>query len=256
MAAMHLNDDELVLHYYGEMDAAEETRAAQHLSTCGACHQSYTKLQRVLAAVEAAPAPELPESFERTVWARLEPALGESRTGWLSWLVFSPARLAWIGAIVLLVAAAFVAGRVSREAPAAPQQAATTPAQVRERVLIGDLRDHLDRSQTMLVELASAPGAGAVDVSFDRARAEQLAFDNRLYRQSAAATGNVALASVLGELEPVLVELAAGPDELSADDLDRVQRRIENLLFKVRVVSSELRERQKSSIRMRTGQSS
>ncbi len=255
--AMHLNDDELVLHYYGEMDAAAETRAAQHLSACGTCHQQYTRLQRVLAAVEAAPAPDLPESFERTVWARLEPQLAPRRTGWLTWLVLSPARLAWVAAIVVLVGAAFFAGRVSREAPAPAQQAATA-SQVRERVLLVDLGEHLDRSQTMLVELVSADSASDANLSMERERAEDLVAANRLYRQTAAANGNLALASVLDELEPLLVELAAGPDRLSAEDLDQVRQRIESkgLLFKVRVVSSEVRERQKSAIRLRTGQSS
>ena len=30
---MHLNEDDLVLHYYGEMPAAEESRTASHLAT-------------------------------------------------------------------------------------------------------------------------------------------------------------------------------------------------------------------------------
>ena len=49
---MHLNEEDLVLHYYGEMDAAAEARAAAHLAECGMCHGSYTRLQRVLTAVE------------------------------------------------------------------------------------------------------------------------------------------------------------------------------------------------------------
>ncbi len=255
---MHLNEEDLVLHYYGEMDAAAEARAAAHLAECGMCHGSYTRLQRVLAAVEAAPGPELAEGFERTVWARLQPQLGQQRGGWLSWLVFSPARLAWMAAIVVLVGAAFFAGRVSRHDTPAPATQTATASQVRERVLLVDLGEHLDRSQTMLIELVSAGGDGEINISTERARAEQLVSDNRLYRQSATANGNAALASVLDELERVLVEVAAGPDELSAADLDQVRQRIESkgLLFKVRVVSSEVRERQKTAIRMRTGQSS
>jgi hypothetical protein len=253
----HLNEDELVLHYYGEMSAGDGARAAAHLHDCGACHASYTKLQRVLAAVEAAPGPEIADGFERTVWARLQPELGRQRRGWISWFVLSPARLAWMAAIVVLIAGVFFAGRVSqRDVPASGTQA--TAAAVREGVLLVDLGDHLDRSQMMLVELVSAGGDGEVDISAERARAEELVSDNRLYRQTAEATGNMALATVLDELERVLVELSASPDALSAVDLERVRQRIESrgLLFKVRVLSSEIRERQKTGIRMRTGQSS
>jgi hypothetical protein len=254
----HLNEDELVLHYYGEMSAGDDARAAAHVQDCSACHASYTKLQRVLAVVEAAPGPEIADGFERTVWARLQPELGRQRRGWISWFVLSPARLAWAGAIVVLIAGAFFAGRVSqRTVPASGTQTATATA-VREGVLLVDLSDHLDRSQMMLVELVSTGGDGEVDISAERARAEELVSDNRLYRQTAEATGNMALATVLDELERVLVELSASPDALSAVDLERMRQRIESrgLLFKVRVLSSEIRERQKTGIRMRTGQSS
>jgi hypothetical protein len=254
----HLSEDDLVLRYYGEMGAADEARAAAHLLECGSCHASYTKLQRVLAAVEAAPGPEIADGFERTAWARLQPEIGGRRRGRASWFVLSPARLAWVGAILVLMAGAFFAGRISPlEAPAPAPQAASA-ASLREGVLLVDLRDHLDRSQMMLVELVSTGGDGEVDISAERARAEELASDNRLYRQTAEAMGNMSLATVLDELERVLVELAASPDALSAVDLERVRNRIESrgLLFKVRVLSSELRERQKPGTRMRTSQSS
>jgi len=254
----HLNEDELVLHYYGEMSAGDEARAAAHLHDCTACHAGYTKLQRVLAAVEAAPGPEIADGFERTVWARLQPELGRQRRGWISWFVLSPARLAWVGAAVVLIAGAFFAGRVSQPTVPAPAAQTATATSVREGVLLVDLGDHLDRSQRMLVELVSAGGDGEVDVSAERARFEELVSDNRLYRQTAEVTGNMALATVLDELERVLVEIAASPDALSAVDLERVRQHIESrgLLFKVRVLSSDIRERQKTGIRMRTGQSS
>ena len=48
-------------------------------------------------------------------------------------------------------------------------------------------------------------------------------------------TGDAAMASVLDELERVLVDIAASPSTLSQEDLDQVRRRIESkgLLFKV-----------------------
>jgi hypothetical protein len=89
-------------------------------------------------------------------------------------------------------------------------------------------------------------------------RAQELVADNRLYRQAATANGNVALAAVLDDLEQVLVDVAAGPDTLAAADLMEVRQRIENkgLLLKVRVLSSEIQNRQKTEIRARAGQSS
>lgn len=256
---MHLTEDDLILHYYGELEAAAGARAGDHLHECPACHARFTKLQRVLAAVEAAPAPEIPDGFERTVWARLQPELAHQRSGWLSWFVLSPGRLAWGVGIVILVAAAFFAGRVSERPPVSGvTDSAAATAGMRERVLLADLGEHLDRSQMMLIELVSADTAGDLDLPAERARAQQLVADNRLYRQTAAENGNLALAAVLDDLEQVLVDVAASPDRLSAADLNEVRQRIEDkgLLLKVRVLSSEVQKRQRAQMRARAGQSS
>ena len=259
---MHLTEDDLVLHYYGEMSDGEEARATTHLSACAECHESYRRLQRVLAAVEEAAlaGPELPPHFERTVWARLEPNLPR-RQRWLSWFVLSPARLAWVATLVVLVGAAFMAGRLTpRQAdPAAGQTTIADDAtRVRERILLVDLDDHLEQSQMVLVELVSADDQQPVNMSEERSRAEQLVSANRLYRQTAISTGDNTLADLLDELERVLVDVAASPEQASSQDLGDLQRRIESgsLLFKVRVVSSEVRQRQRALTKERAGQRS
>lgn len=255
---MHVTDDDLILQYYGELDADAATTVAAHLHGCDACAASYSKLQRVLAAVEAVPAVPVADGFERTVWARLQPELGGRRRGWFYTGLSSPGRLGWACAAVLVIVAAFFAGRVSQRVQP-PQEAATAAAStLRERVLLSDLGTHLDRSQMMLIELVSAQTADDLDIAAERVRAEQLAADNRLYRQTALANGNRALAAVLDDLEQVLVDVAASPDAPSAADLVEVRERIEKkgLLFKVRVLSSEVQQRQRTDIRARAGQSS
>jgi len=250
----HLTDDDLVLHYYGELDSAAETQATTHLSSCKSCQGNYVRLQRVMAAIDSVPVPAIGDAFERTVWARLEPALSRRR-GWLSWFVLSPANLAWAAAVLLLVAGAFFAGRMTPHQHAGDAQTATAN-QIREGVLLVDLNEHLDRSQTMLVELVNAdPGSAAFDMTAEREHAEDLLAANRLYRQTAASAGDLALTQLLDELERLLVELSASPDQLPAEDLGRVQQRVaaKDLLFKVRVVSSAVKERQKQQTRSRTG---
>jgi hypothetical protein len=254
----HPDEDSLVLHYYGELDAAEEAATAAHLGSCRGCHQQYTRLQRVLAAVNTMPSPALPEGFERTVWARLEPALPQPRTWW-SRLFVAPPNLAWAATIVLLVATAFFAGRLSRQPDGGA--AALTAEQIREGVLLTDLNEHLHRSQTMLIELVSGEGetdASGVDIRPERDRAEELVAANRLYRQTASEAGDVAVGELLDDLERLLVELATRPDHVSTDEFERMRQRVaaKDLLFKLRIVSDGVRERQTQQIRARAGQSS
>jgi hypothetical protein len=257
---MHVTEDDLILHYYGELEPAAAARADGHLRECATCHGSLTTLQRVLAAVDAVPPLEVGDGFERKVWARLQPELDrEPRKGWLSWFVLSPPRLAWVAAVVILVASAFFAGRVSQKAIPA-NTADTTAASIglRERILLADLGEHLDRSQLMLTEIVSAEPTDTADFAAQRARAEELVADNRLYRQTAVANGNTALAAVLDDLEQVLIDVAASSEKVSALDYDDVRQRIENrgLLLKVRVLSLEIQQRQKAQMRSRAGQSS
>ena len=105
----------------------------------------------------------------------------------------------------------------------------------------------------VLVELLSGEDgtAGHVNIAVERARAEQLVTANRLYRQTAADAGDAAVRELLDELERVLVDVAASPEELSQEELGEVRRRIDSraLLFKVRVVSSQLRDRQREGLR-------
>jgi hypothetical protein len=240
---MHLSDDELVLHYYGEMSEAVEARACEHLDGCPACRENLARLQRVMTALDEVPVPEPDDWFERRTWARLEPALA-TPAGRLAWRL--PWRaIAWGAAAALVVVATFIAGRFAAPPPA-PVQTAATQESIRERVLIVDLSDHLDRSELALVEFVSGSGT---DRSAGRERLEDLVAANRLYRRTAAATGDAAVADVLDELERVLIEIAGTTPEATAMDVDVVRQRIDTrgLLFKVRVMREQLQERAKDT---------
>jgi hypothetical protein len=254
---MHVPDDDLVLLYYGDLAAPDEARVTAHVNACRDCHTSYRRLQQVLTSIPetAGTGPEAPEGFEGAVWARLEPALPPLRRGFLTRFATRPMQLAWAAGVVLLVVAGFVAGRWFPAAAPAPAQTASA---VRDRVLRAELGDHLERAQRMLVDLVAADGSGSVDITGERQRAEQLLAGNRLYRDAAESTGDARLADLLDQLERVLVDVAASPASMPAEDLDAVRRRIESgsLLFKVRVVSSDLQDRRKAAERQRANGSS
>ena len=73
----HLTEDELILHYYGETERADRERVDSHLASCGECQFAQDQLRRVMTLVDSAAPVEAPMGFERTAWARLEPALDE-----------------------------------------------------------------------------------------------------------------------------------------------------------------------------------
>ena len=247
----HLSEEELVLRFYGEAEAPAALEA--HLGECPVCRQADEALRLALTAADAWPAPERGEGYGAQVWARLAPRL-EPRPAPSRRLSTRRGLLALLATAAALVAA-FEAGRHWPGPPRpAPRTAAVPP--VRERILLVAVGDHLRRSQMVLVELANAAGDGPVDVSGERALAGDLVADSRLYRQAAARAGETGLGSVLDELERVLVEVANGPSTLSSRQLDELRERIESkgILFKVRVLGSQVREREKEA-RARPGRS-
>ena len=231
----HTTEEQLVLWYYGEADDAAEIET--HLAACEGCRTGYRALQAVLNTMDAAPVPERGPEYGGEVWQRIENRAGKRwRLRRRQWWIWAPAMA---GLLVL----AFFVGRLSRP-PAAPAMAGN---QVRERILLVAVGDHLERSQMVLAELSNAPeGTGRIDISEERQRAEELLDDNRLYRQTASNNGDGAVASVLDDLECVLLEIAHSPSEVSGDQFENLRREIEErgLLFKVRVLGSQVREQE------------
>ena len=115
-------------------------------------------------------------------------------------------------------------------------------AGARERILVRTVAVHLESSERLLTEVANSEADGAVDLSAERRWAQDLLAANRLYRQSARNGGRPRIASLLDELEPLLLEIAHGPAEVPAAEIEDLRTRIEDqsILFKMRVTSQRL----------------
>jgi hypothetical protein len=258
----HLNEEQLLDYRYGDLAEADAT-VEQHLHECENCRASYESLKNVLAMVEALPVAEPGPHFEARVWNKIAPKLQRPRFDWntlTAWM--SPKRLIVFGTVAALIVVAFFAGRISLKqnnnvTPAAPQVAdntnanASAPGQVRERILLVAVGDHLDRAQSVLLEISNAEPGGnqnsEVDISAQQERAQEMLVSNRLYRQTAEHSGDNAVASVLDELEPVLLEIAHSPSKVSSSELEELQRGIESrgLMLKIRVLDSTVRNKEK-----------
>jgi hypothetical protein len=244
---MHLTEETLILLYYGEAEASAQ--AQRHLASCGECREQLERLRYVLSLVDGQEVPEPRPGFERDVWARLEPELGRP-SGWWSRLVSTPAHWVYGGALAALLLAAFVAGRLSVGGPAGPAVSPET-ANLSERVLVVAVLDHLDQSQMVLVELLNADLAGSVpNIGAEQSRARNLVAASRLYRQTAIQAGDEGISEVLDELERVLLEIANAPQDATKEDLEALRARIDarGLLFRVRVVHSEMRQRERQTV--------
>jgi hypothetical protein len=237
----HLAEDALILHHFGEDADAERGAARRHLASCAACREELEQIRETLEMVAAAGSPPAPEGFERVMWARVNAELDARRhTGWRTW--FTMPRLAVAGGALVLLIAAFGAGRWSRppETPR-PTELLMTLSPETARQLATE--DHLQRAQMVLVEVLHAD-AGDPDLAGERARAADLVAASRLIRQSLAGSRDTT-ADVLDDLERVLVEFVNRADGWSAGELEAFKARLDGggILFRLRVVSAEMRQR-------------
>ena len=242
----HLNDEEMILRYYGESD-----EGCAHLEECRECAARYASMVGVLNAVDALPVPERGPDYPREVWQSIERDVVASRRA--RWPLTAPWRWAAAAtAAALLLVGSFLAGRHSVSVPKPESLVAADPL-ASERVLLLAVADHLERSQMVLVELANANPQrnrdGNLNISSEQERAEELVTENRLYRQTAQYTGQTAVAGVLDELERVLLDIAHTPAEISPQELEGLRERLqsEGILFKIRVLRSNVGTQQPAS---------
>jgi len=253
----HFTQDEFVLAYYDEreIDARRE-----HLDACDECRTELARLTRVLDQVTPAEVPEPDEDYEARAWDRLSWRLrGESKktpSGWTKWLAAAAMlTVAFIGGLLWNRSNTGPVHTAATNAPAsnpasnpAVEPTAASTQQQRDRILLVVVGDHLDDSERMLVELTNITASDNIDVSdidisTEQQRAEELLVSNRLYRSTALDRGEDRVATLLDELEPMLMQIAHGPAQLTPDELRKIQKRVETkgLVFKLRVLRADVR---------------
>jgi hypothetical protein len=256
----HFNEDELTLYYYGEGRRRHDVE--RHLDVCGDCAATYREIAGTLAMIAAPEVPERGDQYGLEIWQRIRHKLPEQESGFSRFSRFwgfsgfsEFSRFGVAAAAALLMIAAFIGGRVWQRSatpvgttaanPSHPANLAnpTNPEHSSNRILLTSVADHLDRSERVLSDIMNGPRG---DISSEQRWADDLLDASRLYRQDAIEAGEDSVASVLDELERNLIEIVHSPSRISAADLDQIRRRIDaaSLLFKVRVMSDELRKRE------------
>jgi hypothetical protein len=261
----HFTEDELTLYYYGEGRGRHDIE--RHLESCPDCSATYREIAGTLAMVAAPEVPERGDQYGLEVWQRIRHKLPDRETGFARFSRFSGFSRFWefsplgpVAAAALLVIAAFVGGRLWQRSitpvdnvasnasrsgnPANPEHLAN-PANPANLILLTSVADHLEQSERVLSDIMNAPRG---DISAEQRWADDLVDASRLYRQDAIDAGEMSVAAILDDLERSLIEIVNSPSKISAADLDQIRRRIDaaSLLFKVRVMSDELRQREQA----------
>ncbi len=270
-------DDELILYYYDELPAERRQQVrAQLLDPL--LRARYDALCADLAKVEqrweAQTRAAVPEDIGARAWQGLASQIGATSTaspssrldgsGSATTAPRQPLWMALAASVVLVVVAtvSFQAGQRS-PLPAAVVDGSATPAggggapgavdrSAQERVLLAQVQRHLGASERLLVDVsngaslqATALGGslGMTDEALEAERqwAKTLLTANRLYRFAAERAGQDRLSALLGDLEPILIDLANGRRSGSPQYADALRESIatRELLPRVRAEQSD-----------------
>jgi hypothetical protein len=226
-----INDEELLLYYYRELEAADRARVAAAIAADPQLAQRLAALVARLDAVAALPEVPVPAQVQR----RWRVALDEAARGGIRAVpggrsFFSPPRwqLAAAAAAVVALVVAFQVMRAPSAVNDPPVVANPGPA--------GDetgsayehgLKFHLASTERQLTNMGSATPE-------ERARIiEVIMGQNRLYALAAERAGEPQLARVLRAFNPILEDLAKGRSESTDADVSQ-------LSFELRVMQARL----------------
>src|SRR5439155_3526332 len=147
----HYTDDDLTLYYYGE--APHRDRIERHLQECEPCATTYREIARTLGLIGDLDVPERDERYGLEVWQRIRHDLPPQDVPWFAGLGSWP-RFVFVGAVAMLIMAAFVAGLYWPRAAGSQSQEALQATNLIE--LHGELREMRQMLTLSLMQQQSA----------------------------------------------------------------------------------------------------
>jgi Putative zinc-finger len=225
--------DHVELYFYDELSPADRTAFEAHLPACRSCRATLGELQEIRAALAPLRAQGVRSEFEwrafmRRLDARLDVETVSRRRPNSGLLVAAgiAATLA-VGVVTGVLWQREQSHRADRGAQPGVTALTADGADGRSRERSREAAEHLDRAKIVLLGLANKDaGAESVDDwSYERSLAASLLPDTRLQRLAALEAGDAEMASLLSDLEVLLLQasFSAEPDRAT---LSRLQRYI------------------------------
>ncbi len=224
-----INDEELLLYYYRELDAAEHARIGAALAEQPELARRLHALVAKLDAAAALPEVPVPEAAQERWRAALEQATRANNLAKpAARRIPSPLRWQLAAAAAVIAALAFGILHVMQPAPGSSPLPPPLAANANESSAYENgLKFHLASTQKRLAGLGDATPE-------ERARlVDAIIGQNRVYALAAERAGEPQLARVLRAFTPVLEDLANGNSQTTAASIDQLN-------FELRVMQARL----------------
>jgi hypothetical protein len=249
---------DLDLYFYDELNPSERCVVEEHLSSCSECRSVLDELHEIREALASRPDVCVPASGDwSSFMTRLNASLAkEGRPSVTVPGIQTPSSRSYVGylAMAALLALVTISAVIAVRRPHVPEAAAPTaavahphepPASATPARDVAAFKamteEHFERSKLVVLGLAtkSPEELKATDWAYERELATGLLNDTRLYRFAAEDRGLDRLASVMRDLELVLLQTSL-TDDKDPSSIQQIQRLIRrrDLIEKMDVVTT------------------
>lgn len=240
---LQASSERLTLYFYGELPDAERGAMDEHVASCESCAATLAELELMRAALSprgnASQTPAAWDAFMERLLPQLDavPWAVSERADQRPRRLFSFRGLAAAAALIVAVGS----GVVWQRTALGPTRTGSSDERADEAALAAAAEQHFARAKLVVLGLAmkDPSHATAADWEYERELAASLLPETRLFRLSASDRGDTRLASLLGDLESVLLQ-ASMTTEADPVELERLQRAIRRRDLLVRMDLREL----------------
>ncbi|HKB07600.1 MAG TPA: hypothetical protein VKF61_04905 [Candidatus Polarisedimenticolia bacterium] len=256
--------ERLALHYYAALDAAEEETLERHLGSCPACAREWDLVKRALDALDPrAIAPLEPTvdwgEFARSTASRARAAAARERPVLRRgpWGIPAAARLTALAAVLAAALLALSAWLRTRTEAPAPVDGEPPVTMLESAHIIEDRLGHqgaaryLRDSRALLLNLVgpAAPcrkSDGHYDITLEKEKSRQLLRRKNLYDGDLLTLEDRRLATLVAQLESVLMEVTTLDDCATARQIHDLRERIETreILLRIDLMTREMQRRE------------
>lgn len=264
------NKDDLILFYYGELDHAQNKEIRRELAESTSFQQEYANLCDFLdnqTSLEVEPPAEnLNQRIMASVYQQAEKQNQSSAKhqsqkfkmiAWIKagfWHQLAGATFA----ISFVVISVFFLGRWSTQLEPT-NEVADASLEIGEpnenqgyfnksesqRVLISNVSSHMEISGRLLTMVSNGNGDLSQQIDSRRQIIEELVVLNRMYRRIVEQSGDQQLATLLQQMESILIELNHTQVSAEYSDLQNIKERIEqsDLIYQLKVTNKKLNQK-------------
>jgi hypothetical protein len=236
---------------YGELNEEQRETFNNHLHSCIACRKSFARMKKALSVMSQRTRPQPGEEFWAGYWDQLEQRMARERKQkqvqtWQRWAYRA-------AAVILLIGAGVILGRISRTLPGTEQQVAEMPkaqVPVQQAKLEQRTQDFLGKSEILLLGIIHFDPAkqdqAAIDIPRQKKISGDLVHEASDLKKELSKNNDRRLEKLVGDLQLILIQIANLEEKEDLPEIEIVKSGVDREGILMKINMEQMRSRSAS----------